>query len=154
MRSEEAARSELGAPGAATLGWEKGGGPGGGLENWKEDPLASRGKRVAHRRSRRSGSEDKGVDTRALQVVWSGCGTARPHLALAHRGVLNERAPAPRRWRCGTRDVTSPALDPRHPLTPLNTCRPTSGQEQCLALPGWIPQRGKLNLSSLRRHPR
>lgn len=141
MRSEEAARSEPGAPGAATLGWEKGGGPGGGLENWKEDPLASRGKLLAHRRSRQSGSEDKGVDTRALQVVCSGFGTARLHLALAHRGVLNERAPAPRRWRCWTKDVTSPALDPRHPLIPLNTCWPTSGQEECLALPWWIPNR-------------
>lgn len=99
MRSEEAARSEPGAPGAATLGLGKGGGPGGeGAGEVRGRPAGTqRGARLAERSPRPSGPEDKGADTRALQVGWSGVGTARRReLACASpRGCWRRRGGEP-----------------------------------------------------------
>lgn len=88
--------------------------------------------------------------TRALQVARSGFGTASLLVALAYLewpAVLNSCAGLEMLETLKERSDLTCARPKkqaqRHPLTSLNTCWPTSRKEECLARPGWIPNREK-----------
>lgn len=92
MRSEEAARFEPGALGAATLGLGKGGGPGGGLENGRGRPVSIQ--RIASAWLRGAPVE---VALRTKELThalyrWPAVALGQPaclHVALAYRGAPN-----------------------------------------------------------------
>lgn len=116
MRSEEAARSEPGAPGAATLGLGKGGGPGGeGAGEVRGRPAGTqRGARLAERSPRPSGprGQRSGHPRSTGGLEWRRDGPPPGTGVRQPPGMLEAS---------GRRAVASPAPDPGRRLqTPLN----------------------------------
>lgn len=115
MGSEEAARA---APRAlrAPFGWEGGGGPGGGWGGGRRPPRAAPpATLLARRGGQRRGSEDKGVDTQALQVAREGSPFPRPKSPPGRPAVLSGQHPRLERVgvsgdRCDFTDTRSETL--------------------------------------------